>query len=419
MKPKYTLKRAAQGLLASGLLFAVPPLAHAVESTDTVAVVSSRTSEDYSRARLSDGSYQSETYAFGEGGYYRAPIRDETIDRESFLEIAQALNGPLTAQKYLPTKDPEKANLLIMVYWGMTSGTIDPESDNFAYNRIGRVLNTRQGAFVRPDPYGPVSVQGQFIDAQNAVILGYDSDLSVPGGYEITALHVKHDDLVDEIEHNRFFVVLMAYDFQMMWKQKKHKLLWETRFSIRQQHNDFSKMLPAIVNYSSQYFGQDTKGLVRRPLPAGNVEVGVPRSIGIESEKNDSPTQTTLIVGPNTFSSKVVEGKPDTPALPAALADHIASYQRERAALQKALAAKIESRTPGDDTSRAIDSFNVEHSVQIAALNQDAEKIRGELAKFANAYSEPAAAQSIDALIQQFDDRIKAMKLGESLFAHP
>ncbi len=416
MSAIYTLRGAAYSLLASGLLFAVPLYSRAAENSDTITVVSSRTSEDYSRTRLSDGSFQSETYAFGEGGYYRAPIRDETIDRESFMDIARALNGPLTAQKYLATKDPEKANLLIMVYWGMTSGTIDPESDNFAYNRIGRVTNTRQGAFIRSDPYGPVSVQGQFIDAQNAVILGYDSDLSVPSGYEQTALHVKHDDLVEEIERNRFFVVLMAYDFQMMWKQKKHKLLWETRFSIRQQHNDFSKMLPAIVNYSSQYFGQDTKGLVRRPLPAGNVEVGAPKSIGIESEKGDSPSQTTLIVGPNTFSSKLGEGKP---GMPAALAEHIAAYQLERAVLQKALAAKIEARTPGDDTSRAIDSFNAEHSAQIAALNQDAEKIRGELAKFASAFPEPAAAQSIDALMQQFDDRIKETKLGESLFAHP
>jgi len=38
-------------------------------------------------------------------------------------------------------------------------------------------------------------------------------------------------------------VVLMAYDFQLLWKEKKHKLLWETRFSIRQRHNDFDRQL--------------------------------------------------------------------------------------------------------------------------------------------------------------------------------
>jgi len=63
--------------------------------------------------------------------------------------------------------------------------------------------------------------------------------------------NVRREDLVDDIEHNRYFVVLMAYDFQVLWKQRKHKLLWETRFSIREQGNDFEKVLPAISRYAS------------------------------------------------------------------------------------------------------------------------------------------------------------------------
>jgi hypothetical protein len=77
----------------------------------------------------------------------------------------------------------------------------------------------------------------------------------------------------------------MAYDFQLLWKQKKHKLLWETRFSIRQIHNDFDKQLEAMAENASQYFGQDTKGLIRKPLPEGNVKVGELKVLGIEPEK--------------------------------------------------------------------------------------------------------------------------------------
>jgi hypothetical protein len=100
-----------------------------------------------------------------------------------------------------------------------------------------------------------------------------------------TALKGRRDDLIAEIEDNRYFVVLMAYDFQMLWKQKKNKLLWETRFSIRERGNDFGKILPAVAQYASQYFGQDSKGLVRQPLPEGHVEVGEPRSLGAVPEK--------------------------------------------------------------------------------------------------------------------------------------
>jgi hypothetical protein len=115
----------------------------------------------------------------------------------------------------------------------------------------------------------------------------------------------------------------------------------------------------------------------------------------------------------------LADRKPDTPALPSALAAHIAAYQQERAALQNALAAKIKERAPGDDSRRAIDSFNVEHSARIAALNQDSERIRGELARFATANPHPAGEQSIDTLVQQFNDRIKNFEWGGSLFAHP
>jgi hypothetical protein len=94
-----------------------------------------------------------------------------------------------------------------------------------------------------------------------------------------TALSNIRDDLISEIEFNRYFVVLMAYDFQMTWKQKKHKLLWTTRFSIPQHNNEFSGQLKGMADYASQYFGQNVPGLVRTVLPEGNVEVGVPRAV--------------------------------------------------------------------------------------------------------------------------------------------
>ena len=73
----------------------------------------------------------------------------------------------------------------------------------------------------------------------------------------------------------------MAYDFQLTWKQKKHKLLWETRFSIRQRHNDFDKVLAPMTQYASRYFGQDSHGLVRKPLPEGQVKLGEVKVIEI------------------------------------------------------------------------------------------------------------------------------------------
>ncbi|HEY5078441.1 MAG TPA: hypothetical protein VII43_01285, partial [Opitutaceae bacterium] len=100
-----------------------------------------------------------------------------------------------------------------------------------------------------------------------------------------TALRRAHGDLITDLEDNRYFVVLMAYDFPMLLKEKKHKLQWVTRISLRQRGHDFGRDLPAMMTYASKYFGEETDGLVRNPVPLGHVEVGIPTTIGIAPEK--------------------------------------------------------------------------------------------------------------------------------------
>ena len=96
---------------------------------------------------------------------------------------------------------------------------------------------------------------------------------------------VRKRDMLNELEEDRYFVVMMAYDFQMLWKQKKHKLLWETRFSVSEHGNRFDKQLGAMALYASKYFGQDSGGLVHKGLPDGKVELGDVRSLGTVPEK--------------------------------------------------------------------------------------------------------------------------------------
>lgn len=93
------------------------------------------------------------------------------------------------------------------------------------------------------------------------------------------AIGVEQRTEVAEIEENRYFVVLMAYDFQLLWKQKKRKLLWETRFSINERHNQFDKALPLMAQYAARFFGQPSDGLVKARLQEGRVEIGDPTLI--------------------------------------------------------------------------------------------------------------------------------------------
>jgi hypothetical protein len=122
-------------------------------------------------------------------------------------------------------------------------------------------------------------------DLRNARLLGYDAELAAASGLEMTAFRNRRDDLIAEIEENRYFIVLMAYDFQALWKHKQHKLLWVARMSVRERGTNFTRVLPSMVQYASQFFGEDSHGLLRRTLPQGHVEVGELRNLGDVPQK--------------------------------------------------------------------------------------------------------------------------------------
>jgi hypothetical protein len=123
------------------------------------------------------------------------------------------------------------------------------------------------------------------LDARNASLLGYDTELDLAVEYKGTPLEFRRRDIVDELEHRRYFVVLMAYDFQMMWRKKKAKLLWETRYSVREQGNDFGKQLAAMTQDAAGYFGRNSGGLIRKSLPEGHVDIGEGKVLDYVAQK--------------------------------------------------------------------------------------------------------------------------------------
>ncbi len=261
MKASLSFTKTAWLLLWGGAPLAILPVVHAADGAMTA--VSSIVSDAYFRHKLPNGTFEPETYAFGEGGLWRGPMRDGSIDLLNFKDVARTIAGPLADQYYLPAKDPNQTKLLILVYWGTTHGSFEH------YTHWDELEGS---AF-------------DLIDARTAPLLGFDSELAANQGLEFTALRYRRQELLDEIEHNRYFVVLMAYDFQLLWKQKKHKLLWETRFSVGEHRNDFGQQLAGMAQDASQYFGQDTHGLLRKPVPRGHVTLGDLKVIEVVPEK--------------------------------------------------------------------------------------------------------------------------------------
>jgi len=313
------------GLLAGGApFFATLPAARGEENSEAVAI-SAKARGDYVRTRLADGSIQPETFAFAKGGVWKA-TEAGTTDMLDFMKVARMIAEPLAGQGYYSSKDPKTTGLLIMVYWGTTHAP-EHATDSISSQNLEAANAAALGAnqpqivrFNKADSCAPMQMQTSSttgyairspaqidmdnaltgamamvaaednrrnqINAQNALMLGYDSLWDETVKFDGTPLQYRRQDLMHELEARRYFVVLMAYDFQMLWKEKRSKLLWETRFSIRERGNEFAGELAAMAGSSAPFFGKNNGKLIQKPLPEGHVEVGPIKELASYDHRN-------------------------------------------------------------------------------------------------------------------------------------
>jgi hypothetical protein len=293
----------------------------ALQPGDQITAVSAKAAPDYVRVHRKGGGYATEYYSFGEGGHIGGPMTDLSIDPLKFMDVARVISVPLSEQNYVPSHDPKTTTLLIMVYWGLTDVPprlgADPWVSNLSNieNKAADAQSFAKAKAAAGAPGGFHSQDSSFgiddgtlsemaaqetimnienqqrahQDFMNASMLGYDTEDVIGTDYgnnvRGTPMALHRQTLVDEIEDNRYFVVLMAYDFQMLWKQKKHKLLWETRFSLRQRHNEFDRDLEGMARAAEAYFGQNSAGLIHRPVPVGRVDIGPMKVVGAPEDK--------------------------------------------------------------------------------------------------------------------------------------
>ncbi len=273
--------------------------------------VYSRANEGYVRSRNIDGSFQPESYILvtGEGRGSGGSKDVNAAGNLSFEYVSREIATPLSLQNFVPSDDPATADLRIVVYWGTTVGPDGAHVNGVVADRVyesmirtngmhrsdfetstgleGRQPSPADALKAAAAPQKPQettvaqdlsnleAAQDARIDSENAAILGYtEAIVGAPTGDPDLG------GLKSEIEQHRYYVVLLAYDYQAERNQGLHKLLWETRFSIPERGNDFRGSIRAMAVIASRYFGQDSHGLIREDLKAGHVEIGEPSSLG-------------------------------------------------------------------------------------------------------------------------------------------
>ncbi|HLP26579.1 MAG TPA: hypothetical protein VK477_12940 [Acidobacteriota bacterium] len=288
-------------LAVSLLLFGFPLTRAAELSESELTVVSSTVHNGYEREKLPDGSFKPIRYSFGEGTRDAGSAADASLERLNFRQLVKVLSGPLAKQGFHPSRNPKEVDQLIVVHWGRTVGW-DSSSYGDAYGRLNQTFAAANATFPKLSPRtdktkppqpengmpagaatrgnggtpGAAAEMDQMMlmlqmqddaraqaNGRNSRLLGYHEELKNIPTYWGNMVADGRDQLIGELEDDRYYVILAAYDFRAATKERKPKILWVTRFSLQARGADFDRSIDRMVQAAASYFGRPTNGLHR------------------------------------------------------------------------------------------------------------------------------------------------------------
>lgn len=225
-----------------------------------------------------------ETFHVYQGRYFGGAIVDKSLDRVSFQEMVDTLAKDMAKKNYFPENDPMKGDLLIVVHWGVTSveedwadlmGITSYEEFSDSSAEDDSTYDTSDSDFI----HNPASQNSA------AKLIGYDRALRKKGLTED-----ERNELRTDLKEERYFIIMMAYDYQLLLAEKKLEFLWSTRFSLRSIGTNFEEAYQALSRGATPYFGENLDGLTKSTthLGKGEVDFGELEIIEDVVDKNDS-----------------------------------------------------------------------------------------------------------------------------------
>ncbi len=272
--------------ISSLRLFAVLLAAVVAARANDYVVVSSTAARDYSRTTSADHKIAPQSYTFTAGNHMSGATRDTSEETMPFQTLVNLLAPALAKQQYYPATVPDDAELLIAVHWGTTHTYEDPNrhatQERFNAAMGAGDVEAVNNALLEQGSENMTTLQYQ---DRNAAILGYARTLNA----EATKANVTVEEISmrNELQEDRYFVVLVAYDYQFLKQHKKKKVRWVTHISVRSPGNNFNVAMPLMARAGSEFFGKNVDQLARLETVTreGRVTVGEPRVIPTTTEK--------------------------------------------------------------------------------------------------------------------------------------
>jgi hypothetical protein len=286
-----------------------------VAGPDSLTVsVRGQKAPDYERVKLADGTFKAERYVISNGGKFPGTTSDASQEKVSYPEVAGIVARQLAKSQYYLAQKAKDADLLIAIYWGTTIpfndlhyntatdqlSTVakDMKMDNMASrisqetgeiapggggNTGGVVNNSTEGMASLEMAMARVEMENRVRDsanAGNALILGYLDDINERRDLMTWAdVGNLQQDLISDVEEERYYIVVRAYDFKALQKDGKQVVRWTTRISIGAQGHGFDERFAQMVAAAGNTFGQQ-QGLRRRFYGDPRVDLGEIKYLG-------------------------------------------------------------------------------------------------------------------------------------------
>jgi hypothetical protein len=214
--------------------------------------VHSDADETYLASRSPD---KPESYVFFEGVYFGGYVKDDMLRDTAFRAIAEGMAPHLAKQNYWPAQSKETCDLLLVVSWGVTN----PEMFGDVSNRL--FYDVYDG-----DYYDNVASRDYeesdyrwYGKQRNSKLLGFYPYIrrdrftrtSPQEEYELRAAMLTE----------RYFIIVTAFDFQELIKNKQWKRLWSTRSNIRSPGVNFQNAQLALSKAGAPYYGKKLEKL--------------------------------------------------------------------------------------------------------------------------------------------------------------
>lgn len=288
---------------------------------DHLVTVLTTANEAYTKRRAEKGATATESYVVMPGRFFEGYVVDKTLEKTKLKDIAKTLAAGLKKSRYVPAKDVQTADLLLIVHWGVTIGndrnrlldirdpheTEDLRRDYQGHRQaeINSIGSPTEDPALTPASGGYSRQFQEELDfkqlessanidkgVSTAQLLGFSSELAQDEHRAMASQRAK--SLTSMLESDRYFIVVIAYDWQRWISEKKLSRLWTSRMSIASAGVNFSIAISRMNQAGANSFGTsnpELQILSTKKKQNDTVQAGELIFIGYQEEQPQKPTK--------------------------------------------------------------------------------------------------------------------------------